>query len=127
VPRDVEVSAIETATSAWMAPESPNSQVSSSAAARQASQVHQARRPPAPGQLVKLDLVAGEQEQQTQAQLAQQVDRLGRLRPSEHVRPDQDTEHEQQHDFGHELAWYQTRDQGRQHTAQHDPEERRGG
>jgi hypothetical protein len=95
----------------------------------------QARQPrpagPAPtraGQLLELDLVAGEQEQHAQSQLLEELDGLGGLGQVQHVRADHDAQRQQNHDLGNQLARHQTGEEGRQHGAQHDPEQRgRGG
>ncbi len=80
--------------------------------AHREARARDAQRPPA--QLVEVDLQAGEEEQERQADDRQHGHRLVDLDPAEHGRPDDDPEDDLQHD-------------GRQPQRRRQPEEKRRG
>ncbi len=80
--------------------------------------------PAAADELGRLDLVAREQEQHAEPQLAQHRDALACDGELEHVRADQDAEHEEQHHLRHLVPQHQADEQRSEHGTQGDPEQR---
>jgi hypothetical protein len=75
------------------------------------------------GQLGHLDLVAGQQEEHPQPELAQDRDRVVGGGQAEAERSDQHPGDEQDHDLRHQPPRHQPGDQGSDHRAQGDPQQ----
>ena len=94
-------------------------------------QAHQPRheRPPAStaGELCRVDLEAGMQEEHGETELAEQPDRVVVLGQTCPEGTDHHPEHEQQHHLGDQATGNQPGDQGRDDGDQRDPEQRLNG
>jgi len=71
---------------------------------------------------LQLELVAGEQEQETQPDVRDEHDAV-RLAPAEHIWPDQDATEDQQDDLGHPQGMQQPGDERRESRHQADHQE----